>query len=49
MIILYVKHVRELCDIGLRDGVRQCDYLDNDMYVYVCTCMCSINHFVQIQ
>ena len=24
------KHVRELCDIAIRDGVKQRDHLDNE-------------------
>ena len=26
----YTKHVRELCDIAIRDGVKQRDHLDNE-------------------
>ena len=30
----YTKHVRELCDIAIRDGVKQRDHLDNESMVY---------------
>ena len=26
----YTKHVRELCDIAIRDDVKQRDHLDNE-------------------
>ena len=40
IVYMYVYfHMRELCDI--RDGVKQCDYFDNDEISILLTSLCT--------